>query len=140
MPIQANHQLQILMASDLQSDPVLIRRIKRLQAAEAALEGESDDDTGRPSLPRGSQKRPVEPISSDHEGEPSNASRARSAMPRIKAEKLKAEKMLSSARVRDVSMVPNSQVQRLVREDEGPPSTAESEIVDLEDDMTEDEE
>ncbi len=37
-------------------------------------------------------------------------------------------------------MVPNSQVQTLAREDERPPSTAASEIVDLEDVDAEDEE
>ena len=96
-------------------------------------EGGSDDDEEEPPLPRGTQKCQAEPISSDNEDNHSAAARARSAIPRIKAEKL-----ASSARVRDVSVVPNSQVQGLIREDERPPSTAESEIVDLEDTYTED--
>ena len=95
-------------------------------------EGYSDDDQEESSLPRGTQKRRAEPISSDNEGDHSAATRARSAIPRIKAEKL-----ASSAKVRDVSMVPNSQVQGRIREDERPPSTTESEIVDLEGSYTE---
>ena len=120
---------------------MLIRRIKRLQAAEAMVEGDSDDDdAGRPSLPRGTQQRPEEPISSDNEDGPLAAARARSVIPRIKAERIKAEQLANSARARDVSVVPNSQVQGLMREDERPSSTAESEIVDLEDTMSEDDE
>lgn len=120
----------MLTASDLQNDPVLVRRIKRLQAAEAMEEGDSEEDVDIPSLPRGTQTRQAEPISSDNEGGyPTNAAaRARSAIPKIKAEKL-----ASSIRDREVSMVPNSQVQTLAQEDERPPSTAASEIVDLED-------
>ena len=132
----AHHALQMLTASDLQSDPVLIRRIKRLQAAEAVQEGDFDDDTENPSLARGSQKRQAEPISSDSEGEGSTtaAAPARSVNPRIKAEKL-----AISIKARQVSMVPNSQVQGLMREDERPQSSAGSEIVDLEDLDAEDE-
>ncbi len=101
-------------------------------------EGDSeDDDVEHPTLPRGTQTRQAEPISSDNEGAyaANAAARARSAIPRIKAERL-----ASSVRDREVSMVPNSQVQGLIREDQPPPSTAESEIVDLEDLDGEDEE
>ncbi len=41
----------MLTASDLQNDAVLVRRIKRLQAAEAMEEGDSDEDVDIPSLP-----------------------------------------------------------------------------------------
>ncbi len=121
----------MLTASDLQPDPVLIRRIKRLQAAEAMQDAESDDEEESPPLPRGTQKHQAEPISSDAEGERSR--RARSVIPKIKAEKL-----ASSARKREVSVIANSQVQGLLRGDEWPPSTAASEIVDLEDSHAED--
>ena len=130
--VTVNGVLQELTAADLQSDPVLIRRIKRLQAAEAMEEGDSDDDGDEQSLPRGTQKHQAEPISSDNERDHPAISRARSVIPRIKAEKL-----ASTARVRDVSMVPDSQSQGLIREDERPSSTAESEVVDLEDSNTE---
>ena len=121
----------MLTASDLQPDPVLIRRIKRLQAAEAMQDADSDDEGESPPLPHRTQKRQAEPISSDAEGE--DTGRARSVKPKVKAEKL-----ASSARNREVSMVPNSQVRDISRQGERPPSTAASEIVDLEDSYTED--
>ena len=91
----------MLTASDLYSDPVLVRKIKRIQAAENTQE-DSDEDQLDP-LPRGSQRQQPEEIESDEDAKHLGAAvRARSLLPRIKAEQL-------GSSARQVSVIPNTQ-------------------------------
>ena len=104
----------MLAATDLYSDPILLRKIKRIQA-DQRLQDEDEDSDDEIPIPRGSQRPQAEEIESGDEGrDMSRAARMRSLAPRIKAEKL-----ASSAR--QVSVVPNSQ------------PVLDSGIVDLED-------
>jgi len=110
---------QMLTASDLRSDPILVRKIKRIQAAENGENDDSDDE--RHELRQGT----IGDDSINEIGSSNVASLNRSQAPRIKSERL-----ASSAR--QASMVPNTQVQRLVRESQ-PPTSSGTTIVDLED-------
>ena len=86
---------QRLTADDIQPNPVLIRKIKRIQAAQNAQEEDSDDEVDQR---RSSSRRPQrEEVTSS---------------PPPTAQAIKRERM-SQARStagREVSMVPNSQV------------------------------
>ena len=106
----------MLAATDLYSDPVLLRKIKRIQADQRLQDEESDEEM---PTPRGSQRPQTEEIESgDEDGNMGGAARMRSLAPRIKAERL-------AGSARQVSMVPNSQpgqgsgVVDLEDEDEG---------------------
>ncbi|KAI9878598.1 MAG: hypothetical protein M1830_000458 [Pleopsidium flavum] len=95
----------MLTTSDLTPNPVLLRKVKRIQAAERAQEdhpdhSSSDDDTD--NLPRGgTQRRQQHEEIDDESGEDvDKGKRARSLAPRVKAEKL-----ASSVRERESSVV-----------------------------------
>ncbi|KAL9127588.1 MAG: hypothetical protein Q9217_003568 [Psora testacea] len=86
----------LLTANDLESNPVLIRKIKRNQAAENAQDEESDDDESNNRPPSNSSQH--EEVSS-------------SPPPTISA--IKRERMSQAASAnaaRDVSMVPSTQI------------------------------
>lgn len=59
----------MLTVADLRTDPVLVRKIRRLQAAKKRAENEDDDTNIVPSSPAGRRKRTVDVESSDAEGE-----------------------------------------------------------------------
>ena len=109
----------MLTANDIATNPVLVRKIKRIQAAEnAQIQDDSDDDDVRAPT---SGRRRAEEISS---------SPARNRTPYVKNER---GSQALRHRSREVSMVPNSQVQGLIRDEQRPPSSsAATDIVDLE--------
>ena len=114
---------QILTADDVIANPVLVRKIQRVQAAEnAQIQDDSDDDDVRA------------PASHRHRTDEISSSPARTGTPYVKNERRsQAPRNMS----REVSMVPNTQIQGLVEEEQGrPSSSAVTDIVDLE---TEDE-
>lgn len=125
MSSSANRVLQLLTASDLKENPVLVRKIKRIQAAQNAQHEEFSEDEdnsrqGRSSL-FGSGNRPEEVTSSP----------AATRTPRLKSER---RSQAPARQSRQVSMVPNSQVEGLVNEEQGgPSSSAATDVVDLED-------
>lgn len=109
----------MLTADDLVPNPVLVRKIQRIIAAEnAQIQDDSDDDDVRAPAAR----RPgPEEISS---------SPVRSRTQQVKDER-RSQALRNKSR--EVSMVPNSQVQVLVREEQGrPSSSAATDVVDLE--------
>lgn len=112
---------QLLTASDLKEDPVLVRKIKRIQAALNAQNDElSDDDDGiqgNTTLVGGS-RRPEEVSSSP----------APTRMQRLKSER---RSQAPKRQSRQASMVPNSQLQGLTRRHRDGPSR--SQVVDLDD-------
>ena len=109
----------MLTAVDVEANPVLVRKIKRIQAAEdAQIQDDSDDEDVR--APATGRRRPEEITSSP----------ATTRTPRVKKER-RSQALRNKSR--EVSMVPNSQVQELVREGQGrPSSSAATQIVDLE--------
>ena len=109
----------MLTADDVAANPVLVRKIKRIQAAEnAQIQDDSDDDDVR--APATGRPRPEEISSSP----------AVTRTPHVKNER-RSQALRNNSR--EVSMVPNSQVQRLVREEqERPSSSAMTDVVDLE--------
>lgn len=111
----------MLTADDVVANPVLVRKIQRIQAAEnAQIQDDSDDDDVRP------------PASGRHRPEEIGSSPAATRTPHFKTER---RSQALRNRSREVSMVPNSQVERLVEEEQGrPSSSAATDIVDLEDD------
>ena len=110
----------MLTADDLVANPVLVRKIQRLQAAEnAQIQDDSDDDDVR--APAGTIYRSEEITSSP----------IRTRMPDFKKER---QSQAVRDKSREISMVPNSQVQGLIGEERGrPSSSAATDIVDLED-------
>lgn len=116
--------MQLLTASDVKENPVLVRKIKRILAAQNAQNEEfsDDEDESRQGKSRsGASNRPEEVTSSP----------VVSKTPRLKSE---TRSQAPGRQTREVSMVPNSQVQDLVREGRGrPSSSAASEVVDLDD-------
>ena len=122
----------MLTTDDVAANPVLVRKIKRIQAAEdARIQDDSDDDDDDVRAPAGGRPR-AEEISS--------------SPPRTRTPHFKSERRSQAVRntSREVSMVPNSQVQGLVREEQGrPSSSAATDVVDLEEedeDLEEEEE
>lgn len=108
-----------------------MRKIKRIQAAQNARnEGFSDDEDDsrqRKSSIFGNGNRPEEVSSSP----------AATRTPKFKSER---RSVAPGRQSRQVSMVPNSQVERLVNEDQrSPSSSAATDVVDLEDAEDEDE-
>lgn len=83
-----------MTADDIQTNPVLIRKIKRIQAAQEAQEEDSDDEADERSSSRRPRREEV------------------TSSPPLTIQAIKRERM-SQARAkegREVSMVPNSQV------------------------------
>ena len=115
----------MLTADDVAANPVLVRKIKRMQAAENdQIHDDSDDDDVR--APAGGRPRPDDISSSP----------AKTRTPRFKNEQ-RSQALRNQSR--EVSMVPNSQVQGVVREErERPSSSAATDVVDLEEDDDED--
>ena len=110
--------LQLLTASDLKEDPVLIRKIKRIQAAlDAQNDESSDEDNSDPRRPAGNQPEEI------------SSSPAATTTQRPKNER---QSQAPGIQSRQVSMVPSTQVQRLV--DEGQDGSSRSPVFDLEDD------
>ena len=109
----------MLTADDVAANPVLVRKIQRIQAAEMAqIQDDSDDDDVR--APANGRPRPDEISSSP----------ARTRTPHVKNER-RSQALRNKSR--EVSMVPNSQVEGLVREERGrPSSSAATDVVDLE--------
>ena len=113
----------MLTADDVAPNPVLVRKIQRIQAAENARnqdisDDEDDDDDVRAPA---SGRRAAEEISS---------SPARTRTPYVKNERRSQGLGKES---REVSMVPNSQVQDLSRGERGEMSgSARTDVVDLE--------
>ena len=110
----------MLTADDLVANPVLVRKIQRIQAAEnAQIQDDSDDDDVRA------------PASGINRSEEISSSPARTTTPYVKNER---RSQAVRDRGREVSMVPNSQVQGLIGEERGrPSSSAATDIIDLED-------
>lgn len=109
----------MLTADDVEANPVLVRKIQRIQAAEnAQIQDDSDDDDVR--APGSARHRPDEISSSP----------ARTRTPHFKHER---RSQAPRVKTREVSMVPNSQVQGLVEEERGrPSSSAATDVIDLE--------
>lgn len=111
----------MLTADDVVANPVLVRKIHRILAAENAnIQDDSDDDDDDVRAPAAKRPGPEEISSSPV---------------RTRTQQVKDERRSQAARNnREVSMVPNSQVQVLVREERGrPSSSAVTDVVDLED-------
>ena len=107
----------MLTADDVVANPVLVRKIQRVQAAEEArIQDDSDDDDVRaPAI-----GRPEEVGSSP----------ARTRTPNFKNER---QSQALKNKSREVSMVPNTQIQDLAREEQGrPSSSAATDVIDLE--------
>lgn len=109
----------MLTADDVAANPVLVRKIQRMQAAEnAQMQDDSDDDDVRAPANGGPRSEEI------------SSSPALSRVSHVKNEQLSQALRNKS---REVSMVPNSQVQGLVRDDqERPSSSAATDLVDLE--------
>ncbi|KAL2044665.1 hypothetical protein N7G274_002439 [Stereocaulon virgatum] len=109
----------LLTANDLREDPVLIRKIKRIQAAQNAQNDEysDDEDISRQTRPAGGQTGLI------------SSSPAMTRTPKLKTER---QSQAPSIQSRQVSMVPNTQIERSADEEEDGPSN--SPFVDLEDD------
>ena len=107
----------MLTADDVAPNPVLVRKIQRIQAAEnARIQDDSDDEDGDDDVRApASGRRAAEEISS---------SPARTRTPYVKHER-RSQGMRKESR--EVSMVPNSQVQGLGRS-----VSARTDVVDLE--------
>ena len=113
----------MLTADDVVANPVLVRKIQRIQAAEnAQIQDDSDDDDDDVRAP----------ASVRHQPEEIGSSPARTRTPHVKNER-RSQALRSKSR--EVSMVPNTQIQGLVEEEEQgrPSSSAAADIVDLED-------
>lgn len=108
----------MLTADDIAANPVLVRKIKRIQAAEnAQIQDDFDDDDVR--APANGRLRPEEISSSPLRTRTHVKNERRSQALRNKS--------------REVSMVPNSQVEGLAREEQGSPSSsAATDVIDLE--------
>lgn len=131
----------MLTASDLYTDPVLVRKIARIQAAQNLQDegaSDSDDDLRPQKIVRGTQRQQAEDIDSgdDVSSRFEKVKRARSEAPRVKAERV-ASSMVRE-REREVSVVPGTQVEgdfEDVEEGEGEgdsrPPTSSAVIVDL---------
>lgn len=118
--------IQLLTADDLKEDPVLIRKIKRIKAAMNAQNEESsdEDDTSRRRRPSGQQHRP-ENISS---------SPATTRTPGLKNER---QSQARGSGSRQVSMVPNTQLQGVAEEEQERPGSPATVGDDDEDEMEE---
>ena len=116
----------MLTADDVVANPVLVRKIQRILAAEnAQMQDDSDDDDVR--APASGRRHPEEISSSP----------ARTRTPNVKDER---RSQALRNQIREVSMVPNSQVQGLMDEEQGRPSSSMmTDIVDLEEDEDEEE-
>ena len=111
----------MLTADDVVANPVLVRKIQRIQAAEnAQIQDDSDDDDDDVRAPAGVRHQPEEIGSSP----------VRTRTPHVKNER---RSQAPRHKSREVSMVPNTQISGLVEEEQGrPSSSAAAEIVDLE--------
>lgn len=109
----------MLTADDVVANPVLVRKIQRMQAAEnAQIQDDSDDDDVRAPANDGLRNQEI------------GSSPALTRTPHVKDER-RSQALRNKSR--EVSMVPNSQVEGLVREDQGrPSSSAATDVVDLE--------
>ena len=116
----------MLTADDVVANPVLVRKIQRILAAEKAqMQDDSDDDDVRA------------PASIGRHPEEISSSPARMRTPHVKNER-RSQALRNKSR--EVSMVPNSQVQGLIEEDRGRPSSSMmTDIVDLGEDEDEEE-
>lgn len=99
----------MLTAADLQPDPVLVRKIKRIQAALNAQNDDYDDDdddapNAKSSLFGGASQRHRKVTSSP-------------AAPR--ASRIKSERMSQAAAKRQPSMIPNTQLQGMSDKESG---------------------
>ena len=112
----------MLTADDVEADPVLVRKIRRILAAENSQAKDDSDDDDDVRAPATGRHGPEEVSSSP-------------AKPRTLHVKNEQRSQGLRNKSREVSMVPNSQVQGLVEEERGrPSSSAATDIVDLEDD------
>lgn len=93
----------MLGVTNLHDDPILIRKIKRIQAAQNAEDDDSEEERRR--LRRGSQRRQPEEIGDDSSQATNSTARFRSVAPRVKAEKL-------ASSLRQQSVVPDTQPSR----------------------------
>ena len=110
----------MLTSDDVAANPVLVRKIQRIQAAENAQIQDDSDDDDDVRAPANGRPRPDEISSSP----------ARTRTPHVKNER-RSQALRNKSR--EVSMVPNSQVEGLVREERGrPSSSAATDVVDLE--------
>lgn len=99
----------MLTAANLQPNPILVRKIKRIQAALAAQnnpDSDSDDErgSGQPSKPKGSQRQEI-----------TSSPPARTTAARIKAERMSQARGGRDSRA--VSMVPGTQIGADVEEE-----------------------
>lgn len=110
----------MLTADDVVANPVLVRKIQRIQAAENAQIQDDSDDDDDVRAPAAGRPGPEEISSSP-------------ALTRTQQIKDERRSQALRNKSREVSMVPNSQVQVLVREEQGRPSSSEAtDVVDLE--------
>ena len=119
----------MLTADDVAPNPVLVRKIQRIIAAEnAQIQDDSDDDDDDVRAPAAGRPGPEEISSSP----------ARTRTQQVKDER---QSQALRNKSREVSMVPNSQVQVVVREEQGrPSSSAVTDVVDLEEEDEEEQE
>lgn len=122
----------MLTASDLHTDPVLVRRIARIHAAQTLQEDgdpdSSSDDLHPPKLTQRRQQAEDIDSGDDVASLTNKVKRARSTAPRVKAERV------ASSMAREVSMVPGTQVEGDYGEEEegeSRPPTSSAVIVDL---------
>lgn len=120
---------QMLTPSDLYTDPILVRKIARIQAT--ARDSDSESET---NLPRATQRARHQEIDSDEEGGGAAVRGVRSST-KVKDERAASSKVavVGGRRDREISMVPATQLEGTI-----PPSTGGTIIVDLEDEEEED--
>ena len=123
----------MLTASDLYTDPVLVRKIARIQAT-----GSDSDSESEAGVPRATPRGLHQQLGSDDEEGDGSRSRAPRSSTQVKDEKVagSAMAMVGGRRDREVSRVPATQFES--GEDSFPASTAETMIVDLEEEEEED--
>ncbi|MCJ1470758.1 rRNA-processing protein bfr2 [Pseudocyphellaria aurata] len=111
----------MLTPSDLYTDPILVRKIARIQAMARDSDSESEA-----TLPRATQRPHHQEIDSDDEA---GGAAARSST-KVKDERAASSKVsvVGGRRDREISMVPATQLEGTI-----PPSTGGTIIVDLED-------
>ena len=114
---------QLLTADDLKEDQILIRKINRMNAALNAQNEESsdDDDTRRRRKPR-------------HQPENISSSPATTRTPGLKNER---QSQAPGLRSRQVSMVPNTQLEGAADEEQGSSGSSTADDREDEDEMEE---
>ena len=115
---------QLLTADDLKEDQVLIRKINRIKAALNAQNEESsdEDDTGRRRRPSGQQPENI------------SSSPATTRTPGLKNER---QSQIPGLRSRQVSMVPNTQLEGAADEEQGRSGSSSADDREDEDEMEE---